>query len=145
MNSKAVLISIRPKWVDKIMNGQKILEVRKTKPKLDLPFKCYIYQSGKNLLKAVYGSEFSKNDFVVGEFTCDRIEEYKYSDCGGCDIDDETLLETMLEWDEINIYANGKSIFCWHISDLKIYDEPKELSDFGLKRSPQSWQYVEEL
>lgn len=41
--SKAVLISIRPKWVEKIANGEKTIEVRKTKPKLETPFKCYIY------------------------------------------------------------------------------------------------------
>ena len=39
----AVLISIRPKWAQKIMTGQKTVEVRKTRPKMDTPFKCYIY------------------------------------------------------------------------------------------------------
>ena len=29
-------------------------------------------------------------------------------------------------------------------SDLVIFDKPKELSDFGLNRAPQSWCYVEE-
>lgn len=42
-------------------------------------------------------------------------------------------------------YARNQPIFGWHISDLKIYDEPKELSEFGLTRSPQSWCYVEEI
>ena len=41
--SKAVLISIRPKWVERIANGEKTIEVRKTRPKLETPFKCYIY------------------------------------------------------------------------------------------------------
>ena len=41
--SKAVMLSIRPKWVEKIANGEKTIEVRKTRPKLDTPFKCYIY------------------------------------------------------------------------------------------------------
>ena len=41
--SKAVLISIRPEWCEKIINGQKTIEVRKTRPKMDTPFKCYIY------------------------------------------------------------------------------------------------------
>ena len=40
---RAVLISIRPKWVEKITRGEKTLEVRKTRPKLETPFKCYIY------------------------------------------------------------------------------------------------------
>ena len=41
--SKAVLISIKPKWCELIASGKKTVEVRKTNPKLDTPFKCYIY------------------------------------------------------------------------------------------------------
>lgn len=41
--SKAVMLSIRPKWCEKIASGKKTVEVRKTRPKLDTPFKCYIY------------------------------------------------------------------------------------------------------
>lgn len=40
---KAVLISIRPKWCEKIISGEKTIEVHKTRPKMDTPFKCYIY------------------------------------------------------------------------------------------------------
>lgn len=43
--SKAVMLSIRPKWCEKIASGEKTIEVRKTKPKLDTPFKCYIYET----------------------------------------------------------------------------------------------------
>ena len=46
---------------------------------------------------------------------------------------------------DIKEYANGKEwVYGFHISDLKIYDKPKELSEFGLKRPPQSWCYVED-
>ena len=41
--SKAVMLSIRPKWCEKIISGEKTVEVRKTRPKLETPFKCYIY------------------------------------------------------------------------------------------------------
>ena len=41
--SKAVMLSIRPKWCEKIASGKKTIEVRKTRPKLETPFKCYIY------------------------------------------------------------------------------------------------------
>ena len=57
--SKAVLISIRSGWCQKIMTGQKTVEVRKTRPKMDTPFKCYIYKCG--------------NGKVIGEFLCDEI------------------------------------------------------------------------
>lgn len=44
--SKAVMLSIRPKWCEKIVNGDKTIEVRKTRPKMETPFKCYIYRIG---------------------------------------------------------------------------------------------------
>lgn len=188
--SKAVLISIRPKWCEKIINGQKTIEVRKTRPKLKLPFKCYIYCSkakqrfvgilkdgeenygeiyhGKPVfIKVDEGSVcdmWGKRQKVIGEFTCDRIDEY----------DDDTIFsfrhEDYARWNDFDLdracmhpedfqnYANGKWLYGWHISDLKIYDTPRELREFtGLRqtkfgaepvtitRPPQSWCYVEEL
>ncbi len=41
--SKAVLISIQPKYCELIASGKKTIDVRKTRPKLETPFKCYIY------------------------------------------------------------------------------------------------------
>ena len=41
--SKAIMLSIRPKWCEKIVNGNKTIEVRKTRPKMNTPFECYIY------------------------------------------------------------------------------------------------------
>ena len=40
---RAVLISINPKWCKLIIDGKKTVEIRKTRPKIDTPFKCYIY------------------------------------------------------------------------------------------------------
>lgn len=40
---KSVLISIRPKWCELIAKGEKTMEVRKTRPKLEEPFKVFIY------------------------------------------------------------------------------------------------------
>lgn len=179
--SKAVLMSINPKWVELILNGKKTIEVRKTAPKLETPFKCYIYctKQGKmffhggigekqvlfrnpdtNKIKFDYSFELmfcknvTENNFlsgkVVAEFTCDEIEHYDYSTIDGVDIDEDILVETRLSWEEINLYANGKVLYGWHISDLKIYDKPKELEEFkNLKGEPiknayQSWGYINE-
>lgn len=65
---KSVLLSIKPKYCELIANGKKTVEVRKARPKIETPFKCYIYQSGKALTKTLYGSEFSKSGYVIGEF-----------------------------------------------------------------------------
>lgn len=66
----------------------------------------------------------------IGKFVCDYVEKFSYDYSDGVDIDDYTLLETLLAREEINIYANGKTLYGLHISELKIYDKPKELSDF---------------
>ena len=49
---KSVLISIQPKWVEKIVKGEKTIEVRKSRPKIETPFKCYIYIARKG---KIYG------------------------------------------------------------------------------------------
>ena len=48
-----------------------------------------------------------------------------------------------VEMDEFIEYSNGNDLYAWNISDLKIYDKPRELSEFGMNRPPQSWCYVE--
>lgn len=56
---KAVLISIRPEWVEKIARGEKTLELRKTEPKLETPFKVYIYCTAGNLSYEVSNGIFA--------------------------------------------------------------------------------------
>ena len=137
--SKAVLISIRPEWCQKIMTGQKTVEVRKTRPKMDTPFKCYIYKCG--------------NGKVIGEFLCDEIININ----GAGRIPSDAARPTCLEPAELHRYLGAATGFGWHISNLKIYDTPRKLSEFtGLRemkdgfelslieRPPQSWRYVEE-
>ena len=129
---KSILISIRPKWVEKIASGEKTIEVRKTAPK-EMPFKCYIYETKGQYVKFTHGAH-TKYGYgrgkVIGEFICDKVDEYPYDYCDGVDIDDDTILETAIDREDINIYAKGKTLYGWHISDLKIYDEPRKLSEF---------------
>ena len=164
---KAVMISIQPKWVEKIVNGEKTIEVRKTAPKIDTPFKCYIYKTKATKLWSVihkgdhfYGQTYDKTEIlsfpdidggkVIGEFVCDRIYEWTY-DCnvGEYNIGKNSLNRTCLLYRELENYGKGKTLYGLHISDLKIYDEPKELSEFkNLKGEPitrafQSWGYME--
>ena len=176
--SKAALISIRPKWCEKIANGEKTIEVRKTKPKLKTPFKCYIYCT----LPKYPHEDFIATDYpmpqfygggkVIGEFTCDRIDRLAPANepYGIYDIDDDYVLQTCLENGALWDYGHGTPLYGWHISDLRIYDAPRELSEFqratdpcdschaeytwectdckkfggDIKRPPQSWCYVEE-
>lgn len=67
---KAVMISIRPKWCQKIANGEKTIEIRKTRPRLETPFKCYIYCTQGGVALGMWG----KHGKVIGEFFCDKVE-----------------------------------------------------------------------
>lgn len=199
--SKAVMISIRPKWCEKICRGEKTVEVRKTRPKLETPFKCYIYctvgRAGYDALWVLDAQTREKYSFlavsaylenpkgankgdgkVIGEFVCDCItplynvcmDDWKRLAGGLHNIEKELVNQACLTEAKLHTYAGGKNCFAWHISELKIYDAPKELSEFrratdpcdscraeytwectgckkligDIKRAPQSWGYVEE-
>lgn len=144
---KAVLISMKPKNVKLVLNGDETLEVRKTRPKLETPFKCYIYCTAGNLSYKVSNGMFcniSGGKVVVGEFTCDNIATYNYDycphpeigmdyDCGDSwwEIDDEDLKSACLTEKEFRYYAFGsEAMYGWHISNLEIYNTPRPLDDF---------------
>ena len=162
--SKAVMLSIRPKWCEKIVNGEKTIEVRKTRPKLQTPFKCYIYCTMDHPYISISCGELDKlnhrtntvgrcNSKVIGEFTCDRIYELAPLNHAPDDVEKQACLTR----EEIVNYLKGTG-YGWHISGLLIYDQPRELSEFtGLRtfkggfelreidRPPQSWYYVEAM
>ena len=173
---KAVMISIQPKWVEKIASGQKTIEVRKTAP--EVPFKAYIYctkakpylyKEANPPFELFLDSELYKgkgyddrlfSSKVIGEFVCDKVfllHPYTY-DGGSADLErrkfiqtfegsskeNEILAATCLTQDEMFDYIGaGNYGYGWHISELKRYGKPKELSEFGFTRPPQSWFYVE--
>ena len=166
---KSVLISIQPKWCELIANGKKTVEVRKTKPKLDTPFKVYIYcTKGETIYlpRDIFGNN-ALNGKVIGEFVCDKIFDICIEMSKPDDLQGYTFPCTGLTDKEVMQYlGNGRTGYGWHISDLLFYDKPKELSKFwkcnypfdcGVcdyfdgftmscekpKRPPQSWCYVE--
>ena len=159
--SKAVMISIRPEWCEKIANGEKTIEVRKTRPKkLKNPFRCYIYCTQGRDARRLRGS-WGK---VIGEFSCDGfwIGSPRNTNPIFC-------MAACMDGFDTEKYAKDKILYGWHISDLKIYDTPRELGEFErpyecgecnakwasecnacyeenkIKRAPQSWCYVEEV
>ena len=149
----AVMISIRPKWCELIANGEKTIEIRKNRPKLETPFKCYIYCTNikyinldeyVELHRATGGKIDQWHGKVIGEFVCDKIETKPFGNGIAAYYSNE--VGTCLSDTVLRLYASkGKPLYFWHISELKIYDEPKELTAFGLKKPPQSWCYVEEM
>lgn len=156
----SVMISINPKWCEKIASGIKTVEIRKTKPKIETPFKCYIYQTKH---REHNGHTYSDGK-VIGEFICDCIANYEAELW-----DDETFerIQEFYEPDDFNEYGEyeyktiadnsddfwKENMLCksscvnieelrkylgvgitefygWNISNLVIYDKPKELNEF---------------
>lgn len=138
---RAILMSIRPEWCEKIFNGEKTIEVRKSRPSIPTPFKVYVYETKG---KTKYWSQPMPIPYtegrgkVIGSFVCDRVFELKINgdDYGNYwhEWDDEGDIQDMcLSYEELETYL-GKSVgYGWHISDLKIYDKPKELEEFYTK------------
>lgn len=119
---KAVLISIKPKWCDLIRRGRKTVEVRKTCPKLEVPFKVYIYET----MDGGRGS-----GLVFGEFTCTGFDVFRPIGKGISIKRFPALYESCLTLDEIVKYAQGEPVYGWQISQLKLYEEPLKLEDFS--------------
>lgn len=125
------------------------------------------------------------NGKVIGEFVCDKVDEYNFHEgltefnsmglpsriYGSYLIFADDYKAMCLSYDEVKNYGKEKTLYGWHIADLKIYDKPKKLSEFfnpcpekediclncisyneydevcanNLTRPPRSWQYVEEI
>lgn len=197
---KSVLISTRPKWCEKICHEiskeeagkpiyEKRIEVRKTAPK-EVPFKAYIYETKESKRRYLDDrfnsfldnkSHYTDMGKVIGEFVCDKVYLIKNQGSRFSVADEEQSVtneiarQSCLDYDDMVSYLGNKDGYGLHITDLKIYDKPKELSEFRKKgfmteeewlfnlypnthchyeawakkfeiaRPPQSWCYVEEL
>lgn len=162
---RAILISVKPKWCEKIASGEKTIEVRKIAPK-EVPFKAYIYCTKANkkyqticgcmvintdeLYRLPNGKikhdwsgelmccngEYTRDNFlngkVIGEFICDKVEKFDvpYPAWNKAYLND-IFRNSCLTYTDLHSYiGSGNRGYGWHISDLKIYDKPKELSEF---------------
>lgn len=159
--SKSILISIRPEWVEKILNGEKTIEIRKTIPKCKLPCKVYIYCSWGNMRTNYM---LGKRGKVVAEFTLTSVVKFDIESIMFLGKQQELMQKSKLGGLSLRKYLGNGVGYAWGIDNLKIYDKPKELSEFSvgkakidcgygnyniynkiLKRPPQSWCYVEKV
>jgi predicted transcriptional regulator len=163
----AVLLSVRPKWCELIASGKKTVEVRKTRPKIETPFKCYIYCTKPKMItkyvfkpedypeymrpekpvfckvpdgSSPYCSVVNGNGKVIGEFVCDVIftMSITYSDPTSRIALKEFPYTCLTDRQIIDYLGNGNQGYGWHISNLVIYGKPKELNEFYLKKKCHS-------
>lgn len=181
--SKSVLISIQPYWVFLIIakamgwniDKEKTAEVRKNFPKdegWNEVAKIYCGKDKKSFAKIpIEYQPFMKPLLgkVVGEFVCDGYDEFIPTEKGIRFKRFLAFAQTCLTVTDMRAYLRDKVGYGWHISNLKIYDKPKELWHFfkpcgdcdkkgtrrcteelsdcrakTITRPPQSWCYVEE-
>ena len=142
---KATLMSIRPEWVAKILNGEKTIEIRKKFPK-DYVGWVYIYVTKQGILAKIknvwryikgknYNPYFGYQGKVVARFWCDKVEEHRpfFHWC--------IEKETCLTCDDVLDYLDSKDksvgnpkrqdkVYAIRITKLEIFDKPKEISEF---------------
>lgn len=168
---KAILMSIRPEWVAKILNGEKTIEIRKRFPS-DYVGWVYIYCTKDKKYANLINRGGFLTGMVVARFWCDKVEEIN-----SCDVPftfdqtirdfftdtfndmDDLLKASCLDYYSLEQYLKyRKTGYAIHINDLEIFDEPKEISEFSIKvfphrkdnlmtryltRAPQSYCFIE--
>lgn len=125
---KAVLLSMKPEWWEKILTGEKTMEIRKTAPQGGAgepdqwPMLVLVYVSGTGA--------------VQGKFMCE----------GWVKTNALKLLErrSCVPLKDMEKYAGkGKKLCAWIVSNPEKFDQPSPLAEFGLTRPPMSWQYID--
>ena len=130
-----IILSIHPKWADKIYKGEKKIEWRKTKPKwYDSKAKVYLYETAP--VKKVTGY------FMLERFGWVSMHDHDFKFLNmevveklGC-----VSIESLKQYQ-----GDSPELFAWYVGKVVRFKNPRPLSDFGLKRPPQSWQYVKEV
>ncbi len=183
---KSVLRSAKPYWIYLVLTGKKKIEVGKDCPKSEdwnRTVELYCSKDKKSFNRIPEADREWMRKYlgkVACRFVCDRIYDIQphwdipdfvnQYECGWkyCEAD------VCLTFEELKVYLGNKGGYGWHISDLKIYDKPKELKEFRkagfmtedqwlyalysnthchysawakkfeITRAPQSWCYVDE-
>lgn len=126
---QSIIISIHPKHCKNIFDGKKIIELRKSLPHKEMPFKAIVYETN--------------NGGIVGEFMVTCFDFYKNDEISmfsGVITKNACIYHCDL-WD----YIGEKDLYTWHISNPIKYSNVMPLENYGLKRPPQSWQYLKEV
>ncbi len=174
-----ILASIKPYYYYLIAEWIKKIEVRKSALKnLPQDIAFYMSKDEKSFAKIpkVFQEKYRKHFGKVGmRVVCDKVEKfdvpYPAWDKGYLN---DILKNSCLTYNDLHSYiGSGNRGYGWHISDLKIYDKPKELSEFNrpcsyaglcfscdrakftskgdricqamITRPPQSYMFVEEI
>lgn len=122
---RAVLMSIKPEWWEKILAGEKDLEIRKTAPaggaEVPWPLRVLVYVSGTGA--------------VLGQFTCPGWTRTNFMP--------HLSRRACVPTEDLERYAAGKQLYGWMVEEPEAFQKPCGLEEYGLRRPPVSWQYIE--
>ena len=125
---RTIIATIKPQHLGKIRSGKKLFEMRKTCPK-EVPFRVLCCQSGS-------GGK------ILAEFVA--FSPIKATPSAA----QYLVMQACVTMPEAEAYAGGRHLWFWDIQKMIDYTRAKgygvrHVSEFGLKRAPQSWCYVE--
>lgn len=121
-----ILMSIKTEYANKIFSGEKLFELRKRNLKDEVKT-IVVYSSGKTKK-------------VIGEFDIDYI--IKDSPDKIWDLGKEVLGIDKKSFYEY--FKHSKYAYAIKVKKIIKYNLPKDLSDFGIKKAPQSFCYLKE-
>lgn len=121
-----ILMPINPEYVDQILSGRKKYEYRKVKAKRKNIDKMIIYSTSP-VMKVVAEVDIKdileENPEILWEMTKNEsgITKEFYN----------------------KYYKNKETAVAYKLGTIKIYEEPKKLSDIGIEYVPQSFVYLD--
>ncbi len=124
--SDTIILSLQGQWWEKMLAGEKILEIRKTAPaEKNREYRVLVYVAGCG---SVCG-EFTCTDFLKIRMFPKLPETYEKQSC--------------LTGGQIREYAGGhkQHLWGWAVTGVEEYYTPHPLRLYGLKKPPQSWCY----
>ena len=121
-----IVLSLHKRWWEKMLAGEKILEIRKTAPtEKDHAYRVLVYVAGEG---GVCG-EFTCTDFMKIKMFPQLLETHKRQSC-------QTESQIMEYAGE-----SKRNLWGWAVTEVKEYCTPHPLDLYGLKNQPQSWCY----
>ena len=134
--SGTIIQAIHKEHADNILSGRKTLEFRKGAPSGDFPYTVYLYETKNS----------GGRGLVVGLYTCEGKIRLNYPSSLDKAQAERLLMNYAdrgcLSLDRLLAYADGGEIIAWCISNPIRFRNPRPLDMFGLKKPPQSWQYL---
>lgn len=138
-----IIATVRPQHLANIREGCKLEEVRKSIPKAQLPIRVLCCESGS-------GGQI-KCEFILGQYRTETVESI-HRQYPACMPRWNIIEKVKISLGELETYMGtdpSRKIYFWHISRMVDYCSTpgyrvRHISEFGLKRAPQSWCYVKE-